>query len=138
MVETELINAAAVVAGGLIGSAALTVFPYFMGKGAVEKQQQDIRMKPPETRTPEENYILSAQYPGFMQEYKWRFSFGLLGGLALTFAYLSSNVGTVGTLTTLQAIITGITTFGFLTALVDKIRSSGGNTATPVLAEKKQ
>ena len=137
MVEAELINAAAVVAGGLIGSSALTVFPYFMGKGAIEKQQEDIRKKPPETRTPEENYLIEAEYPGFLQEYKYRFSFGLLAGLAVSFAYLASNTGNIGTLTTLQALLTGITTSGFLTSVADKMRAFGGNTSTPVLAAKK-
>ena len=130
MVETELINSAYVIVGGLIGTSTLTVFPYFMEKGAMEKQQEDIRKKAPDTRTAEENYLLDAKYPGFFAEYKYRFFFGLLSGLGLTFAYLSANVGSIATLSTLQAIIAGVTTSGFLTAVADKIRTVGTTETT--------
>ena len=132
-IEAEFINAAAVIIGGLIGSSALTLFPYFMDKGAVEKQQEAIRRKPETQRTDDEQYLLDMKYPGFMAEYKYRFFFGLLSGLGLTFAYLSSNVGSIGTLDTLQAMISGITTSGFLTAIADKIRSTT-NVSAPVVA----
>ena len=134
MAEQDLINLVFVVIGGLIGSALITLFPYFNGKKALEEQKEAINNKPPETRTPEEKFILEQQSQGFFEEYKYRFFFGLLSGIGLVLAFLQGSLADLGNLTTGGAIFAGITASGFLTALADKIRDTG--TATTVKATK--
>lgn len=136
MADNELAQIIAVIAGGLVGSTILTLFPYFMGKGAIEKQQADIRAKPPEQRTPEEEYLLEIKYPGFWAEYKYRFSFGLLAGVASALASLNTGLEQVATMTGGQAFLFGLGTTGFFTALADRIRGAMGAINSVAISNK--
>jgi len=128
MADAELLNVGYVVAGGLIGSLMITLFPYFTDKRAVEIQQSVIRMKQPETRTPEEQYLLDLKYPGFFDEYRFRFFFGLLTGIGATIAFLNSGLTGVSAMTASQAIFAGFTASGMFSALADKIVNVGSAT----------
>ncbi len=130
--ESELANIGFVVVGGFIGSTMLTLFPYFMEKNAVEKQQSDIRKKPPADRTPEETYILDAVPIGFLAEYKYRFLFGLLAGIGSVLAFLQTDLANVGGMTHGAALFSGMTASGFLSALADKIRAVSSNVVATV------
>jgi hypothetical protein len=136
LADPELFNLAYVVVGGLIGSSLLTLFPYFNEKKLLEEKQAAIRAKPPETRTPEEQYIIDAKPQGFFEEYKYRFFFGLLAGVGLTLAFLQTGLTNVSGMTPGAAIFSGITASGFLSALADKIRSSGSTITTAVAKVK--
>ena len=132
----EAMNVIAVIAGGVIGSALLTLFPYFMDKAAFEKQVSDIKRKPVEQRTEDEKFLLTLEPQSFFQEYKFRFFFGLLAGVGTVLAWLAGNRASIGTMDTLTALLSGVTTSGFLTAVADKIRSSGSSLASAVQQAK--
>jgi hypothetical protein len=119
----ELLNVAFVIFGGFIGSALVTLFPYFMTKSKREEDLDAIRNKPEANRTPEETYMLNNKLPGFFEEYKYRFTFGLVSGIGLSLAFIQANEGVVTTYTTGQAIFAGLTASGFMSALADKIRA---------------
>ena len=133
---TEVLNVIAVIAGGIIGSALLTLFPYFMDKAAFEKQVSDIRRKPEASRTEEEKFLLTMEQQSFFAEYKFRFFFGLLAGVGTVLAWLASNRTSVETMDPLTGLLSGVTTSGFLTAIADKIRSSGSALSTAVMEAK--
>jgi len=119
----ELINIGFVIFGGFIGSSIITLFPYFMDKGKLETRQAEIYAKPEATRTPEEQYLLTQKPRGFFEEYKYRFTFGLISGIGITLAFVSQNISTIGTYTSGAAVIAGLTASGFMSALADKIRA---------------
>ena len=123
MADSQLINIGFVVFGGFIGSALVTLFPYFMDKGKLEQKQSEIYAKPEATRTPEEQYILTQKPRSFFDEYKYRFTFGLVSGIGISLAFIQTNLDTVGAYTTGQAIFSGLTASGFMSALADKIRA---------------
>jgi len=118
-----IVNIAFVVIGGLIGSSLVTLWPYFMNKSKREEEIALIRDKPEATRTPEEIFLLNQKLPGFFDEYKYRFSFGLFTGIGLSLAFVQMNVDTVTGYTSGQAIFAGLTASGFMSALADKIRA---------------
>ena len=132
----EVLNVISVIAGGIIGSALLTLFPYFMDKAQFEKQVSDIRRKPEDQRTEEEKFLLTIRPQSFFGEYKFRFFFGLLAGVGTVLAWLASNITQIGVMDPLTALLSGVTTSGFLTAIADKIRSSGSALSTAVMEAK--
>jgi len=117
------LNIGFVIFGGFIGAAIITLFPYFMDKSKREEAIVIIRDKTPETRTPEEKFLLENKLPGFFDEYKYRFSFGIIGGIGLVLAFLANNIDTVSTYTSGGAFVAGMTASGFFSALADKIRA---------------
>lgn len=118
-----LLNVGFVIFGGFIGSALITLFPYFMNKSKLETDKEAIRAKPEANRTPEETYLLDNKLPGFFEEYKYRFTFGLVSGIGISLAFIQSNLETVTNYTTGAAIFAGLTASGFMSALADKIRA---------------
>lgn len=119
-----LINIGFVVFGGFIGSALVTLFPYFMTKAKREEDLAAIRAKPEDVRTPEETYNLQNKLPGFFEEYKYRFTFGLVSGIGISLAFIQANTDAVNAYTTAgQSIFAGLTASGFMSALADKIRA---------------
>ena len=110
--------------GGFIGSALMTLFPYFLTKNKLETKQEEIYAKPEDQRTPEEKYILTQKSRGFFEEYKYRFTFGLVSGIGITLAFVVNNLPSVAAYTTGGAIVAGITASGFMSALADKIRAN--------------
>jgi hypothetical protein len=118
-----LVNIGFVIFGGFIGSALVTLFPYFMNKSKREEDLAAIRDKPEASRTPEETYLLNNKLPGFFEEYKYRFTFGLVSGIGLSLAFIQANTAAVDTYTSGQAIFAGLTASGFMSALADKIRA---------------
>jgi len=138
LADSELVNVGFVIVGGFIGSTIMTLFPYFTEKNAVEKEQADIRKKLPDTRTPEEKYLLEAVPPGFLAEYKYRFFFGLLAGIGSVIAFLQTDLANVGGMTAGAAVFSGITASGFLSGLADKIRSVGNGMVAKLAVKPKQ
>lgn len=119
-----LINIGFVIFGGFIGSALVTLFPYFMQKAKREEDLAAIRAIPEANRTPEQIYDLQNKLPGFFEEYKYRFTFGLVSGVGISLAFIQANTDAVNQYTTAgQSIFAGLTASGFMSALADKIRA---------------
>jgi len=123
MVDSSIVGF--LIFGGLVGALFLSLWPYLRKKQAFEAEIEAIREKPESERTDAEKFKLTIVPESFLQEYKFRFFFGLLVGIGASFAAIQSNLGGLTENTTSwEAFFGGLTASGFFTAIANEIRSS--------------
>ena len=116
--------------GGFIGAIILSLFPYFQRKNAWETEIQAIKEKPESERTDAEKFKLTVTPQTFWQEYKYRFTFGLITGIGASLAAIQGLIGGINESTTaFSAFFSGLTASGFFTALASAVRANGTSPA---------
>lgn len=110
----DLFVVIAAVAGALFGSWMLLFLMYGRKLAAEEEEIDQINLKLPEQRTPEENHHLELweKRQSFLERYKYRLTIGLLVGVGSAIGYIAIFMGDTAAQASIPAAVASGWAFG--------------------------